>query len=49
MGVGKDSYQSLDPSQGLHRLEKYLNLKGFLEKSLKVKSLLKVLENTQRP
>ena len=27
--------------QGLHRLEKYLNLKGFLEKSLKIKSALK--------
>ena len=24
--------------QGLHRLEKYLNLEGFLEKSLKIKS-----------
>ena len=27
--------------QGLHRLEKYLNLEGFLEKSLKIKSALK--------
>ena len=27
--------------QGLHRLEKYLNLKGFLEKSLKIKFALK--------
>ena len=27
--------------QGSHRLEKYLNLKGFLEKSLKIKSALK--------
>ena len=27
--------------QGLHRLEKYLNLEGFLEKSLKIKSILK--------
>ena len=27
--------------QGLHRLEKYLNLEGFLEKSLKNKSALK--------
>ena len=26
--------------QGLHRLEKYLNLEGFLEKSLKTKSAL---------
>ena len=25
--------------------EKYLNLEGFLEKSLKIKSALKVLEN----
>ena len=28
-----------------HRLEKYLNLEGFLEKTLKIKSALKVLEN----
>ena len=28
-------------TKGLHRLEKYLNLKGFLEKSLKIKSALK--------
>ena len=27
--------------QGLHRLEKYLNLEDFLEKSLKIKSALK--------
>ena len=27
--------------QGLHRLEKYLNLEGFLEKYLKIKSALK--------
>ena len=27
--------------QGLHRLEKYLNLECFLEKSLKIKSALK--------
>ena len=27
--------------QGLHRLEKYLNLEGLLEKSLKTKSALK--------
>ena len=27
--------------QGMHRLEKYLNLKGFLEKSLKIKFALK--------
>ena len=28
-------------NQGLHRLEKYLNLEGFLEKSLKIKSAFK--------
>ena len=28
-------------AQGSHRLEKYLNLEGFLEKSLKIKSTLK--------
>ena len=28
-------------TQGLHRLEKYLNLVDFLEKSLKIKSALK--------
>ena len=27
--------------QGSHRLEKYLNLEDFLEKSLKIKSILK--------
>ena len=27
--------------QGSHRLENYLNLEGFLEKSLKIKSALK--------
>ena len=27
--------------QGSHRLEKYLNLEGFLEKSMKIKSALK--------
>ena len=33
-------------TQGWHRLEKYLNLEGFLEKSLKIKSALKSkLEN----
>ena len=29
------------PCQGSHRLEKYLNLEGFLEKSLKMKYALK--------
>ena len=28
-------------NQGKHRLEKYLNLEGFLEKSWKIKSALK--------
>ena len=28
-------------NQGSHRLEKYFNLEGFLEKSLKIKSALK--------
>ena len=27
--------------QGSHRLEKYLNLEGFLKKSLKIKSVMK--------
>ena len=27
--------------QGSHKLEKYMNLEGFLEKSLKIKSALK--------
>ena len=27
--------------QGLHRLEKYMNLEGFLEKSMKIKYALK--------
>ena len=31
----------LDRGKGSHRLEKYLNLDGFLEKSLKIKSTLK--------
>ena len=29
------------PKQGSHRLEKYLNIEGFLEKYLKIKSALK--------
>ena len=32
--------------QGSHRLEKYLNLEGFLEKSLKIKSALKSTGNS---
>ena len=35
------SYFSPKHIQGSHRLEKYLNLEGFLEKSLKIKSALK--------
>ena len=30
-----------NPNQDLHRLEKYFNLEGFLEKSLKIKYALK--------
>ena len=33
-------------SQGWHRLEKYLNLEGFLEKSLKIKYALKSTRNS---
>ena len=32
--------------QGLHRIEKYLNLESFLEKSLKIKSALKSTEKS---
>ena len=32
--------------QGSHRLEKYLNLEGFLEKSLKIKSALESTEKS---
>ena len=32
---------SCQKGQGSHRLEKYLNLEGFLEKSLKIKFALK--------
>ena len=39
--------------QGLHRLEKYLNLEGFLEKSLKIKSAMKItgksLKSLEKP
>ena len=34
--------------QGSHRLEKYLNLESFLEKSLKIKSALKSTEKSLR-
>ena len=33
-------------SKGSHRLEKYLNLEGFLEKYLKIKSALKSTEKS---
>ena len=43
------SLQSRYP-QGSRRLEKYLNLEDFLEKSLKIKSALKsALKITQKP
>ena len=35
------THNSLKYAQGLHRLEKYLNLEGFFEKSLKMKSAMK--------
>ena len=34
--------------QGWHRLEKYLNLEGFLEKSLKIKYALISTENSRK-
>ena len=42
--------ENVNPDQGLHCqgshiLEKYLNLEGFLEKSLKIKPALKALGN----
>ena len=39
MSLSKTLYPQA--GQGSHRLEKYLNLEGFLEKSLKIKSALK--------
>ena len=33
--------EKIKKKQGSHRLEKYMNLEGFLEKSLKNKSALK--------
>ena len=41
MGNSKSFLIGPISSQGSHRLEKYLNLEGFLEKSLKMKSALK--------
>ena len=40
-GQGFTSYLKFRGHQGSHKLEKYLNLEGFLEKSLKIKSALK--------
>ena len=34
--------------QGSHRLEKYLNVEGFLENSLKIKSALKSTGNLSK-
>ena len=34
--------------QGSHRLEKYLNIQGFLEKSLKMKYALKSTEESPK-
>ena len=34
-------YYQVNIYQGSHRLEKYMNLEGILEKSLKIKSALK--------
>ena len=39
--VGPDLGPNCLQRQGSHRLEKYLNLEGLLEKSLKIKSALK--------
>ena len=39
--IGIGLYVSLSMIHGSHMLEKYLNLEGFLEKSLKIKSALK--------
>ena len=35
------TFKGLLPMQDLHRLEKYLNIQGCLEKSLKIKIVLK--------
>ena len=38
--------QNLDPSpQDLHRLEKYVDIEGFLEKSLEIKFAFKSVRN----
>ena len=44
------TYDVMCLHQSSHRLEKYLNMKGFLEKSLKIKSALKSIgESLLRP
>ena len=40
----KGEWSSIPYVQGSHRLEKYLNIQDCLEKSLKIKFALKVLE-----
>ena len=42
----KDKHNDSPSNQGSLRLEKYLNLEGFLEKSLKIKSALKSTEKS---
>ena len=37
----KPVFQGFQLKQGLHRLEKYLNIKDWFEKSLKIKFALK--------
>ena len=46
--MGKHMVRGLSviQSQGSHRLEKYLNIEGFLEKYLKIKSALKSTEKS---
>ena len=46
-----DTVEYIRRIQGSHRLEKYLNLEGFLEKSLKIKSALEIKywKITQKP
>ena len=41
--------QCMHLKQGSHRLEKYLNLESFLEKSLKIKSALKRTKALKSP
>ena len=44
--LSSNNFNWITMLQGLHRLEKYLNIQDCLEKSLKIKFALK---NTQRP